>query len=550
MNVKQIFLIVYISSAIFFLAACDEGRISATTELPKKTASLSPPQAATKTPISVTPTPEKSPTLEAGLKINPQDLAGMEIEFWHLWHGDSGALIQELVQEFNQKNEWGIKVNSEYRGNLDQIAADVDRAIENGEVPDVVTGISYQAQHWDEKGDLVDYAQLINNPEWGWTKDEIEDFYEPFQKQKLSNGKWLGVPAQRTGQVLFYNSDWANELGFEQPPESPQAFKEQACAAAQANNLDQDQTNDGSGGWLISTDYPSLLGWIFAFDGEIVSQDALEPDGDVYLFNTPEMVSTFSYLKDLYDSGCAWHGENQIPDPEFVERRSLFVSGNVTEISNLSEALKKAGNRDRWQALPFPSPESRNTFNVYGPDFEIFSSFPERQLAAWLFVKWLLEPEQQIRLVQVTGALPLRKEMFNDLDDYRNKNPQWGQIVDLLENAKPEPTVSSWRVVRWALSDAARQLFLYYFTKDQVPELVKFLDETAHALHLGPEKSGVLNTPTSTPSPSFTPTITNTPSLTPTFTKTPSKTPTQSPTIQVTETQAGRSITVSPTQKP
>ena len=42
--------------------------------------------------------------------------------------------------------------------------------------------------------------------------------------------------------------------------------------------------------------------------------------------------------------------------------------------------------------------------------------------------------------------------------------------------------------MRWAVNDASTQLFRYYFTIDQVPSLVKLLDETAERVEAGKHK--------------------------------------------------------------
>jgi hypothetical protein len=62
-------------------------------------------------------------------------------------------------------------------------------------------------------------------------------------------------------------------------------------------------------------------------------------------------------------------------------------------------------------------------------------------------------------------------------------HPQWKSAVDLLPIARPEPALRSWHIVRWAVGDAATQLFRYYFEQDRVPTLAKLLDETANDLH-------------------------------------------------------------------
>jgi hypothetical protein len=158
-------------------------------------------------------------------------------------------------------------------------------------------------------------------------------------------------------------------------------------------------------------------------------------------------------------------------------------------------------------------------------------SSPEQQLASWLFIQWLLEPQNQASLNELTYALPLRESSLDDLDDFQERYPQWAAAREALSQAHPEPVYPSWNVARWALSDATVQLFRYYFAIDQVPELVDFLDQTVAELYQGPELSGIFNTPTVTPSPTFTPTITPTPTSTATFTRTPRATPTPSVTV-------------------
>ncbi len=43
------------------------------------------------------------------------------------------------------------------------------------------------------------------------------------------------IPISQSANVIFYNSQWAKELGFANPPTNYAEFKEQACAATAAN---------------------------------------------------------------------------------------------------------------------------------------------------------------------------------------------------------------------------------------------------------------------------------------------------------------------------
>ncbi len=55
----------------------------------------------------------------------------------------------------------------------------------------------------------------------------------------------------QSAQVMFYNNTWASELGFDAAPQTADEFKEQACAAAAANDADDTPDNDGTGGLCL-----------------------------------------------------------------------------------------------------------------------------------------------------------------------------------------------------------------------------------------------------------------------------------------------------------
>jgi ABC-type glycerol-3-phosphate transport system substrate-binding protein len=120
---------------------------------------------------------------------------------------------------------------------------------------------------------------------------------------------------------------------------------------------------------------------------------------------------------------------------------------------------------------------------VFGPSFTLLPSTPEQQLAAWLFVRWLAQPENQARWIESTASLPLRSAALDFLDSYRQSHPQWAAAVEALPYAIAETELLSWAQVRWALQDATTQLYRAYFSADGIPEMLEFLQKTADDLH-------------------------------------------------------------------
>jgi len=420
-----------------------------------------------------TPAPTTTLGIEAG------QLQGVHVTFWHAWTGASGQVIEAQVGEFNRSNPWGIQVEAIPLGSYDQISDQITLTGKTGALPDIVVAYLYQALAWDASGArLADLSSYVDDPDWGMDEQALLDFYPIFWEHGQVGDQHFGVPAQGSAQLLYYNTTWAKELGFNAPPRSPEEFKAQACAAAQTFKRDNDPRNDQMGGWIISTDYPAVLGWMFAFGAEIQAVD-----GEGYQFNTAQVQEAFDFLRGLLDSGCAWLSESQSPEAEFAARHGLFATGSVAGILYQEEAFVAAGSQDEWDVIPFPSPRGEPAIAAYGPSFQILRSTPERQLASWLFIQWLGGAERQAQLAQVSGYYPVRASSLEHMGVLPAAHPQWKTALDLLSYAHPEPALRSWDVVRWTVEDAATQLFRYYFEQDRVPVLVKLLDETANELH-------------------------------------------------------------------
>ena len=92
---------------------------------------------------------------------------------------------------------------------------------------------------------------------------------------------------------------------------------------------------------------------------------------------------------------------------DFAARQALFSTAPLEELSELGRAMATAENPDDWTVLGFPGTDQIGMM-VYGSSFVILKSTPEEQLASWLFLRWMLDPEQQKEWVEVTGLFPLR----------------------------------------------------------------------------------------------------------------------------------------------
>ena len=435
----------------------------------------------TRTPLPAIPaTPnERTPS---PLGVMAADLTGLQVNLWHPWTGATGTDFQTILDDFNRTNKWGITVVAnayEGFGSLDEA---VDSALTSSTLPDVLVDYGYQARHWNESGVLADLAPYVDDPVWGLTGGEQSDFYPSFWAEDLvttvspPNSLRLGIPYYRSAYVLFYNQSWADELGYPVPPITVEDFRLQACAAAESVSVQGDKTNLGKGGWLITSEPGTLAGWIYAFGGEITN-----PNGNGYLFNTPETIQAFDYLKGLEESGCAWVDTGLEARADFAHRQGLFMVSSLFDIPSQRAAFTQAGLVDEWVVIPFPS-NTQPVVDTYGPSILVTRSTPAKQLASWLVIEWLVYPPNQAEFVGQLEVYPTRQSTLRYLTNSEITSSQWEQALKLLPDSRGEPSLASWNMVRWVLNDATAQLFSLQFKSDKIPLLIENLDNVAEEI--------------------------------------------------------------------
>jgi ABC-type glycerol-3-phosphate transport system substrate-binding protein len=428
----------------------------------------------TESPPMNTSTPHPTPTPQDVIGVESSALAGLEIEIWHAWGSPQKELLEAQIADFNRRNLWNITVTSLPFPDWVSLYDAVNQAIETDELPELVVALPEYTLAWDDQGLVVDLTDYTTHPKWGFTAEEIADIPEVFWSQDQVGGKRLGLPAERSTRLLFYNSRWGRELGFESSPENEIEFQAQACAANMQFRSDSTLSNDGYGGWIVDSDPQSALSWLHSFGGNAV-------EGNSYNFVTEDNTAAMSYLKKLFDDSCAWLYTGLDPFTPLADRTALFVSGDLSELADQEYAFDLAENNDDWEVIPFPGDEKR-TILVYGPSFTVMESSPERKLAAWLFARSMLKPEIQIQWTRATGMFPLRKSSMNLLKSYAASHPQWAQAVALLDLADLHPKMASWRTVKYSLGDGLFSIFRLNIPASDIPSVLEQLQTTAEDL--------------------------------------------------------------------
>jgi multiple sugar transport system substrate-binding protein len=442
--------------AFLFVAACQPAAPT-----PTATAGFAPSaQAATASPTSA---------LSSGAT---GDLKGVAIEVWHPWFGLEAGLFESQAAEFNKVNAWGITVRATGQHNYTELYDTVTSSLADGTGPDLVVGLPEFALEWDARGHVVDLTGYVGEPDYGLSPSEVRDFAPVFWSQGDVAGKRLAVPAERGATLVLYNLSWAKELGYTAPPMTSAQFRQQACRAHTTFTADSDRANDAQGGWLIDPSSTTFLSWVAAFGGGVL-------EGEGYRFLTPKNLEALTFVKQLYDDGCAWSlSPSGDPAAAFAGRQALFSVANLEDLPQVARAMASAGNSDQWTVLAFPGP-TQSGLTVYGSSYVVLKSTAQRQLAAWLFVRWMLSAEKQAKWVEATGLFPLRDSELALLTSYEKSHPQWAAAVDLIPEGSIQPQLASWREVRVMVGDGFDAMFRSNTPSGRVAEILAIMQRAA-----------------------------------------------------------------------
>jgi multiple sugar transport system substrate-binding protein/sn-glycerol 3-phosphate transport system substrate-binding protein len=271
--------------------------------------------------------------------------------------------------------------------------------------------------------------EFVDSPKWGLTAEEKADFYPGIFEADVSplfgDGHFrMGFPPNRSMEVLYYNLDWLNELGYDGPPKTWAEFKEMACAAT--------DPDAGTIGYEISTDASRFSSMIFSRHGTYFMED-----GSAFDFSNETVKETMRYMKELYDEGCVQLiAESYGDQTDFGNYKCLFTIGSTSGLPFYDQAVKSGEQGEfQWGVAPLPYMDGGDqpVMNIYGASVSIPKTTPEQELAAWLFVEWMTSPEELARWVKISNYFPVRASAAALLEDYFDANPTFKQAFDLLQ---------------------------------------------------------------------------------------------------------------------
>jgi multiple sugar transport system substrate-binding protein len=351
------------------------------------------------------------------------DPSGQVITYWYQHSRSREEALQAMIDDFNASNKWGITVQGEYAGSYGEIYNRIIAGVPSGEVPDITVAYQNQAATYVTQGAIVELTPYVESVRWGFTEEQLQDFF-PF----VELGDYLlqfdgryGFPPHRSMEVLFYNEAWLRELGYDHPPQTWDEFAEMACAAS--------DTEAGTYGYEMSIDASTFADMVFNRGGSMVNEDA-----SAYTFGDQAGLEVLTLIHEVFREGCAILETEAYGDQtDFGLGKVLFTFSSTSGLPFYRDAVDDGAGFD-WSISTMPTSLETPRVNIYGASLSILRTTPEKQLAAWLFIRWLTEPEQSARWTRATDYFPVRHSAADGLTDYFEQNPQFQKAFGFLSH--------------------------------------------------------------------------------------------------------------------
>ncbi len=380
------------------------------------------------------------------------DPTGQTITYWHQYQNDSaqGNTMAQIIEDFNANNEWGITVDASFQGNYSQLQELVNAGIISGELPNLVAGYSNAAASFALDDSTVDLTPYLESEKWGLGMDA--DINQGLLNADTVDGQLLAFPNQSSAQVFTYNQTLLSEVGIDAPPTTVEEFKADACTVANATGANGEDLQ----GFSVTTDASAFESWVASMGGSIYHDGAFD-------FTSDAVMSTLQMYHDLYAEGCAYIPAEQYGDQTDFNNGVLpFYITSSAGFTYVLGGFASSGVEADWGIQTFPHTEGNEVIQAFVPSIIMMPSTPEAQLASWLFLKYLAEPDVATAWSEGSGyfnpvpssaaALEASTSFADGLAPYFNKANGLLNNPDITVYSSP--ALSAYSTVRGLISTA------------------------------------------------------------------------------------------------
>ncbi len=191
-------------SAAFLLAACapngSEGSSSEPAESSEKT---------DRPGESTDSTPDDTDTTPVGDHFFGEEgeHPTVTINLWTTGGGTAQNVLEQFIKGFKEVEPNVEIVNRKVSGNYDQLKSEILSGFSGGNYPDIAYCYPDHVAEYINYGKVVNLDSYINDENWGWTENDLEDVVPAFleEGQQYVVPGTYSLPFAKSTEAMFYN---------------------------------------------------------------------------------------------------------------------------------------------------------------------------------------------------------------------------------------------------------------------------------------------------------------------------------------------------------
>jgi sn-glycerol 3-phosphate transport system substrate-binding protein len=336
----------------------------------------------------------------------------VEISFWHSEVASNLDAIQGLARRFNAEQD-EVEVKMAFQGNDEETMLKFMASLGSGDVPAIIYLAEVDAQRVMDSGAARPVQEFIDREEY-----DLSDLDEKAIQYYTVDGQLHGMPFSIAVPLLYYNKLDFLEVGLD--PEQPPGDLEEVREVSQKLVKRDSHGNVLRAGIALDID-PWYFELILAEHGDLYVNNGNGREGRATeaVFDSSTGQAFFRWWHDIVEEGLGANvGRNPGGDAALlamgVGRASMSFASSQA-LRSVVDVLERGGMDVELGVVGQPGvPGGTGLVGVYSRGLWILKGRPEaEQEAAWKFIKWLLEAEQQAEWYAGTGLLPVRLSAYD-----------------------------------------------------------------------------------------------------------------------------------------
>ncbi|MBA2943603.1 ABC transporter substrate-binding protein [Paenibacillus sp. CGMCC 1.16610] len=344
-----------------------------------------------------------------------------KIVWWHAMSGENGKVVDKLVSAFNASHK-DMKVEAVYQGSYYDSLTKLKASIGTTIAPTMAQVYDIGTRFMIDSKAITPIQTFIDREKYDTSQmdEAIINYY-------TVDNTLFSMPFNASNPILYYNKDLFTAAGLN-PDQPPVLYEDVKKAATKLTKGGVTGAYFGTHSWYMEQ-FVANQGAEWVNNGN--GRDGL---ATAWQLNGAEGVKALAWWKELVDNNVATYsaGKGDTSKKAFAEGKVAMIFDTTAALRDILDSVE--GKFEVGTGF-FPKPAETASGGVGvggGSNWILNIKSEEEQQAAWTFMKFLSEPEQQAIFHVNTGYFPITKKTYElpIVQENMKKYPQFKTAIE------------------------------------------------------------------------------------------------------------------------